>query len=273
MTTHEQNPRPTFLALVLRLIYIAGLLTVGFLVYQYLIRDVIDDNGRALVPIIGIWLFTAYIFLPRIHRWFSKIYLPNYFIGRVRTYDGLLGDPVNIAINGSRKQLISAMKSAGWTQADDLNWRTTILMTRSSILGKSYPQAPVSSLFLFNRKQDLAFQMEVDNNPRKRHHVRFWATPKQWWLPGGYSTDWLGAATYDRRVGLSGLTLQITHKIAENTDEERDFLVGTMKSAHPKAKVTIVQHFTRGYHDKNGGGDRIRTDGSLPFIDLTEVKK
>ena len=45
-------------------------------------------------------------------------------------------------------------------------------------------------------------------------------------LPGGYDVDWLAAGMYDRRVVVSLFTLQITHKIAEDTDVERDYIVG-----------------------------------------------
>lgn len=264
---HSVRPTPNKIALLMRFVYLGVLIFTIYTVYRLLIGEIVSGDRR-FTAILALWLISAYIFLPRIHRWFSRVYLPNYFIGRVRTYDGILGDPINIAVNGSKTSLISAMKKAGWVEADPLNKKSALLMIKASILRKSYPNAPVSSLFLFNKKQDLAFQKEVDNNPRKRHHVRFWSTPKNWWLPGGYEADWLGAATFDKSVGLSGFTLQITHKIAENTDEERDFVVSSVISANKNAKLRVIKHFTSGYHDRNGGGDRIRTDGSLPFINL-----
>ena len=263
----SQNSSPTVFAALLRFAYLTLLLCIFYVVYDRLLRRLFDGGG-IFVSLLGIWIVSAYLFLPRIHRWFSKIYVPNYYIGRVRTYDGLLGDPVNLAVNGGRQDLINAMQAAGWTRAEDLSLKSSLKMTKSSIFKQSYPQAPVSSLFLFGNKQDIAFQIEVDNNPHKRHHVRFWKTPKQWWLPGGYKADWLGAATYDRRVGFSTLTWQITHKIAENVDEERDFVLQTLRTAGQVQKITVVKHFTTGYHDKNGGGDRISTDGALPFVDL-----
>lgn len=42
----------------------------------------------------------AYPALPRLHRILTRIYVPDYFIGRTRTSDGLLGDPVNLALLG-----------------------------------------------------------------------------------------------------------------------------------------------------------------------------
>jgi hypothetical protein len=78
--------------------------------------------------------------------------------------------------------------------------------------------------------------------------------------------DLVGAATYDRRVGLSLFTLQITHKVARDTDLERDLIVAVMKEAG--AEVNVVRHFSTGYHSRNGGGDAIETDGDLPTITL-----
>lgn len=267
MSPRKKRSSPTVVLLLFRLGYLVALLLLFELLYSTAIRR-IKAGDAVIVSILVAWLVSAYVLIPRLHRWFSRIYLPDYFIGRVRTYDGLLGDPVNLAFNGTRTQMIDALQRAGWTLAEDLSLHSAIKMSYTSVFKKSYPQAPVSSLFLFGHKQDLAFQMEVDNNPRKRHHVRFWKTPKGWWLPGGYHADWLGAATYDRSVGLSTLTGQITHKIAENVDEERDFVVETVMKGNPSCSKVVVEHFTSGYHDKNGGGDRIYTDGALPFIDL-----
>jgi len=129
----------------------------------------------------------------------------------------------------------------------------------------------VSPLLLFGRQQDFAYQQEVDDNPGRRHHVRFWRCPPDWKLPGGYSVDWLAAGTYDRSVGFSLFTLQITHKIDERTDEERDHIVSSITAADAGASVAVIRDFSAGYHARNGGGDAIATDGDLPMVDLRAV--
>jgi len=111
----------------------------------------------------------------------------------------------------------------------------------------------------------------VDGSPGKRHHVRFWRCPPDWKLPGGRPVGWLAAGTYDRRVGLSLFTLQITHKIAPDTDVERDHIVRTVREAETAAKVSVIRDFSAGYHARNGGGDSIETDGDLPILDLRAV--
>ena len=215
------------------------------------------------------WAALAYLVLPRVHRILTRIYLPDYFIGRARTSDGLLGDPVNLALLGSEDQVHAAMRRAGWTRADDVDLASSRRIILSTLTRRSYEEAPVSPLFIFGRQQDFAYQQEVDGSPGKRHHVRFWRCPPGWVLPGGVRVDWLAAGTYDRSVGLSLFTLQITHKIAENTDDERDHILAALTQAVPEADVTVIRDFSTGYHARNGGGDTISTDGDLPVVDLS----
>jgi hypothetical protein len=217
------------------------------------------------------WVVLAYLVLPRLHRILTEIYVPDYFIGRARTSDGLLGDPINLALLGSEAQLDDAMREAGWTRADDVTARSSRRIITSTLLRRSYDEAPVSPLFLFGRQQDVAYQQEVKGNPAKRHHVRFWRCPDGWLLPGGHRVDWLAAGTFDRSVGFSLFTLQITHKIDANTDIERDHIVATLLHADADVEVSVIRDFSSGYHARNGGGDSIETDGDLPILDLTRV--
>lgn len=233
----------------------------------YLFRQLMD--GRAILyPSIGLWLLLAYITLPRLHRFLTRVYLPNYYIGRTRTGEGFLGDPVNLAFNGTEADIKAAMRAAGWVEADELNLASSLKMVKHSLLFKSYPNAPVSSLYLFSNKQDFAFQQEVGGTTSKRHHIRFWKCPDGWYVPGGYKAEWLAAGSYDRKVGFSLYTMQITHKIAESIDEERDFVIASLKDVPFSVSVETVEHYSSAYHDRNGGGDRIKTDGAMPFVTI-----
>ena len=217
------------------------------------------------------WAVLAYLALPRLHQVLTWLYVPDYFIGRTRTPDGLLGDPVNLAVKGDEEDIHEAMVSAGWVRADPITLRSSWRIVVSSLLRRSYPAAPVSNLLLFGRKQSFAYQKEVEGNPAQRHHIRFWYCPPGWVLPGGGRVDWLAAATYDRAVGLSALTLQVTHKIDADIDIERDFVVDDVRWANDAAELAIWPDFFTSYHDKNGGGDRVVTDGALHVLDLNEV--
>lgn len=217
------------------------------------------------------WGLLAYLVLPRLHRILTTIYVPDYFIGRARTSDGLLGDPVNLALLGEEEHVHEAMRSAGWTRADEITLASSWRIITSTITKRSYDEAPVSPLFLFGRQQDFAYQQEVQGNPAKRHHVRFWRCPDGWLLPGGHRVDWLAAGTFDRAVGFSLFTLQITHKIDADIDIERDFIVRSMTEADDRVSVSVIEDFSTGYHSRNGGGDTIRTDGDLPVVDVRSV--
>jgi LssY C-terminus len=247
----------------------AGLATIwlAYLVFREGIQP-----GWPMLLLVVFWVLLTYLLLPRLHRILTRLYVPGYFIGRARTSDGLLGDPVNLALLGHEAQVHAAMTRAGWTRADDLSLRSGMRILTSTLSRRSYHEAPVSPLHLFDRQQDFAYQQEVEGSPSKRHHVRFWRCPEGWMLPGGYSVDWLAAGTYDKSVGLSLFTLQVTHKIEEDTDIERDYIVETVIKGSPEVAVEVIENFSTGYHSRNGGGDLIITDGDLPIIDVGRVE-
>lgn len=217
------------------------------------------------------WVVLAYLVLPRLHRILTTIYVPDYFIGRTRTSDGLLGDPVNLAFRGTAEEIEAALQAAGWRRADPVTLASSWRIITSTLTKRSYDEAPVSPLFLFSRQQDFAYQQEVDGSPTQRHHVRFWKCPDGWLLPGGTRVEWLAAGTFDTAVGLSLFTLQVTHRIDADTDIERDHIIQTLVAAEPTIRIDVIKDFSSGYHARNGGGDTIRTDGDLPIVGVSGV--
>ncbi|MDO4919829.1 LssY C-terminal domain-containing protein [Kocuria sp.] len=249
-----------------------GVVMVLILVFAIVILRSVGSAWSLIGYSIVFWALMAYLALPRLHRTLTSIYVPSYFIGRTVTPDGLLGDPVNLAVNGSARQIHTAMQKAGWTLADPVTLGSSLGIVKSSLTRKSYPEAPVSPLLLFGRIQDFAYQQEVDGNAAQRHHIRFWRCPQDWPLPGGgHRVQWLAAGTYDRAVGLSLFTLQVTHKIDADIDVERDYVVDSVLHAVPEAEVAVIEDFSTGYHSRNGGGDAVRTDGDLPVLQLEHV--
>lgn len=257
--------------LIDRLFFLCGTAAAVWLAWA-LLDSTLTLSWWSLLALVVFWLVLAYLALPRINRILASIYVPDYFIGRTRTSDGLLGDPLNLAFRGSAEQVATAMHRAGWTLADPVTLRSSVRIVVSTLTKRSYPEAPVSPLLLFGRQQDAAYQKEVDGNPGQRHHVRFWRTPEGWPLPGGHRVDWLAGGTYDRRVGLSLFTLQVTHKIDADIDVERDFIVSSVTTAEPAVTVDPLRDFTTSYHARNGGGDAVHTDGTLPVLQLGAVQ-
>jgi hypothetical protein len=86
----------------------------------------------------------------------------------------------------------------------------------------------VSSLYLWGRKEDLAFEQPVGGDPARPHHMRFWRSAE---VDATGRPLWIGAETYDARVGFSHTTGQITHHIAPDVDAERDRLLQTLQQA------------------------------------------
>ncbi|WP_106505811.1 LssY C-terminal domain-containing protein [Brachybacterium timonense] len=262
------GPRIEIYGLLDTLFIIAGLVVSVWLAVLYLLE------GFSLTPVrllylVGFWLLLTYIALPRLHQLLTWIYLPDYFFGRTRTTEGVLSDPINLAFDGKEVDLHVAMRKAGWVLAEERTVGSAWGMVRATLMRDSYPSAPVSDLYLLGRRHDFTYQQEVGGTTAKRHHVRFWRVPKDFVLPGGYRADWLAAGTYDRAVGFSFFTLQFTHRIDENIDVERDYIIDTVRYADPDIDVEVIEDFSTSYLHRNGQGDRIRTDGDLPIVDVT----
>jgi hypothetical protein len=254
-----------------RIFFFLGAVAAGWMAYLTIHKIVVGGLHDWWLVLV-LWVLLAYLILPRVQTILAHIYVPDYFIGRTRINEGLLGDPVNIALLGSEDQVRAAMIAAGWQQADELGFRSGLRIVASTLSRRPYPTAPVSALYVFNRMQDFAFEQEVAGSPAQRHHVRFWATAPGWRLPGGTAVDWVAAGTFDRKVGISDFTLQVTHKVSDDTDVERDHVVDTLLSSNSSASRTVIDHFSSGYHSRNGGGDAIETDGNLPIVDLAKVR-
>jgi len=185
----------------------------------------------------------AYIILPRAVRMGLKILQRNHVPRFTVTGDGLLGDPVNLALVGTLEQLRAGFSASGWVEAEPLNIKTSWRMAQAFVLNRPYPTAPFSTLYLFGRGQDIGFQKAIGNSPRKRHHVRFWAqdvanaqanaNTLDFWLNADRPQDferalWVGAGTRDTGLSLTRLTFQVTHATDADTNAEREFIIGEL---------------------------------------------
>ncbi len=219
---------------------------------------------RAAVGVLALvllYLVVAYVLLPLVWVGYAHRHPAWENAPRItHTADDIPGDPLNVALVGSEAEVKKAMLAAGWHPADPLTLKSCLEIAEASVLKRTYEDAPVSNLFLFGRKQDLAFEQPVGDNPRKRHHVRFWKWDQL--SPEGLPV-WFGSATYDERVGLSHTTGQVTHHIAADIDSERDRLIQTLKEAGQLGGTYLVDGFQTTLSGRNGGGDPWHTDGDL----------
>ena len=177
------------------------------------------------------------------------------------TGQGIPGDPLNVGLIGAEEDVVLAMHAAGWSPADPITLASCMRIAASVVFKRPDPDAPVSGLFLFGRRQDLAFEKPVGGSARHRHHVRFW----KWDRGGGRAGRplWIGSATYDVSVGFSHRTGQVTHHIAPDIDAERHGLVQDLINAGWLDKIYQVTGVGATLVGRNGGGDRYYTDGEL----------
>jgi len=255
-----------------RLLVLAlGILTVWLIVYVF---RLVDRRLPSVVALIFSYALAAYIILPR------SVHLGLMILHRKRvpsftlTGDGMPGDPVNVVLIGTRDQLRAAFTAAGWTEADPLNLKSAWHMVRAFVLNSPYPTAPFSPLFLFGRKQDIGFQKCLDNSPRRRHHIRFWARhlshetdlgESSFWRttkapPGDAPALWVGAGTKDTGLSLTRLTFQITHATDKDTNVERDFIVAQLNECRV---ITEVVTYRAGERVVTKHVNRYITDGEV----------
>jgi len=207
------------------------------------------------------YLVIAYVVMPLAWRAYSERHpalddLP----GVTTTGIGIPGDPINVALVGSKAQLIRMMLEARWHPADALSLKSCLEIAEATVLKRAYDDAPVSSLYLWGRKEDLAFEQPVGDSPRRRHHVRFWRSPG---VDGEGRPLWAGSVTFDAGVGFSHTTGQVTHHIAADVDAERDRLFEQLRATSRLAAADAVDNFHRVRTGRNGGGDPWTTDGRL----------
>ncbi len=212
-----------------------------------------------IILLILYFLF-AYILLPTLWKHYEHNPQLEGYPKYTRNSIGKQGDPLNIALIASEDELINSFLLAGWMPADAISFSSSRKIIWGVLAKKSYPSAPVSNLFLFDRKQDIAFEKEENNNPSKRHHVRFWKTNI---LDKHQRPLWIGAATHDRSVGLSHFTGQITHHISPNIDDERDLIIQNLKEAQQLTSIYEVTGIGPTLREKNAGGDSYYSDGEI----------
>lgn len=235
------------------------------------------------------YVLAAYLLIPaliRLGRIFLRTnHLPLYCV----TPDGFASDPLNIGIIGTRSQIMRAMKAAGWYEADSLSWRTGLRTILSTLYGWDYPTAPMSSLYLFGRRQDLSFQIPItDGTAGSRHHVRFWATTFQedkhlsvqsisWHHRAAHVRNdrllWVGAASRDIGVTFIRHNAQLTHLVDPNTDSERELIVEQLQTANLASKHRTIK-LGEPYNLRNlrGWYRHLKTDGQMTIMEITARK-
>jgi hypothetical protein len=250
-----------------------------------------ESGGRVAIfaALLIIYCLMAYLVIPAMFRLYHFA-IDHDHIPLYATYgDGWASDPVNIAIvTKDINHLRKAMKDAGWYEADHHSLKNNLREAASILFNLPYPNAPVSTLYLFNRRHDIAFEIPTNGrmSARTRHHVRFWRLepPRHnlhdrghfefWseklkkWLHREREI-WIGASTEDfRPLDIRWRTGSLTHGVRHDADKERDFIVQSLEdSGYAKSVDTSdpgEQFKFRGQSFRT----IYTTDGSLKIVRL-----
>ena len=170
------------------------------------------------------------------------------------------GDPLNLVIVAKPDALRFALTSRGWHPAEK-NYAGSIRKTIASfVLGQKYTYSPVSPLYAFGRKQDLAMQ-KARNSIDQRNHLRLWLTP---WLVNGANV-WIGQISRDIGVHFTTKTpIFVTHKIDPDTDEARNYLIEDLLLSGQIVRFGYIEGLGKSSREQprfNLTGDPYYTDG------------
>jgi len=219
----------------------------------------VTGRRRWWIVLLGVliaYLLLAYVLLPAL--WSHHEHEPGLASPPMvtRTADGVPGDALNVGLVRSRDDVLRAMHAAGWYPADPITLRTSIeivgswRLTGHTMMRRSVP------LYHQGKKEQLAFEKPDGKSADRRHHVRFWQV-----LDKG--TDgrpvWLGSVTFDRGVGLSHDTGQVTHPIAPDIDAERDGLMRDLREAGMVQNFFQISGTGPTLFGRNGEGDPYST--------------
>ncbi len=231
-------------------------------------REWLSTLRYGLIVVLVGYLAVAYVILP-MGWWRYEKRHPALTNAPTLTHTklGIPGDPLNVGFVGSEEQLIKAFHAIGWTEAEKIDLKSSVGIAESTVLDRPDAVAPVSSLYLFGRKQDLAFELPVGESARQRHHVRLWRCEEK---DDQGRLFWIGSVTFDERVGLSHTTEEITHHISPDVDGERDGLLNSMLKARQIEAIEYVDDFQPKAQGKNGGGDPWKTDQRLGWGTLID---
>ena len=134
------------------------------------------------------------------------------------------GDPLNIVLVGEASQVLNALTRAGWSFTHRITPRTVLREAGAALAGEPYAVAPVSSLYVFGRRQDLAMQ-RARRSIAQRNHLRLWQAP----FRVEDRPVWIGQVSRDIGVKVTAQSPTLTtHVIDPEVDTTREYLLHSL---------------------------------------------
>ena len=184
---------------------------------------------------------------------------------RVNDQFNNLGDMVNFIIVGSEQQVQSALDAANWHPADTDNRKAVINAVLQTMDKKDYLAMPMSTLYLFGRKQDYGYEMaEPYAMVASRHHFRIWKAPFTW---NGQAV-WVGAGTHDIGFEKDQRNGNVTHKIDPAVDGERDNIGSSLQKSRKTKMLSYYLPPDPVQDARNATGGGYHSDGRILVVQL-----
>jgi hypothetical protein len=172
------------------------------------------------------------------------------------------GDPINLVFVGTTQEIERAFQQAGWTEPKKKNQQSIWKTATAVINDEGYGSAPVSDLYVYGRKEDLAFEKTLDTF-NKRHHLRLWQTAAH--APDGRPI-WLAAATHD--IGIDVHPGVISHATDPDLDDERAQVGADLVDGGNVQATELITPPNPLNKGMTATGGAWHTDGRLLAIDL-----
>jgi hypothetical protein len=179
------------------------------------------------------------------------------------------GDPANLIVIGGLDELLQAFTRARWDETELIDVTSSLKTARSFFFGSTYRHSPVSDLYLWGRRQDVAFQ-KARGTIRERNHLRLWLSPFR--VEG--REVWVGQVSRDIGVRFTTKTWNLTtHEIDPDIDDSRENLIGDLLQSRRVARITYlpgVGASTPKEPARNLMGDPYYTDGRRAVVVLSD---
>ena len=170
------------------------------------------------------------------------------------------GDPLNVVLVGSGEDTIAALVASGWGFTEAITADSVRRMVGAAIAEQSFLTAPVSSLYAFGRKQDIALQ-RGRSTISQRNHMRLWLAPFR--CEG--QPVWVGQVSRDIGVKMTRRSPTLTtHVIDPVVDESREYLFHSLLHRDAVERFAFVKGVGEASLEKprfNLTGDPYITDG------------
>lgn len=172
-------------------------------------------------------------------------------------------DLTNLMFIGSKQQIESAFKEAGWFAAAALGRASEMQTAQAIIQDSGYKEAPMSILTLDGRPPDMTFEKQ-NNTFAARHHIRIWNVGST--FEG--RPVFVAAATHDIKIYYSKTSRSITHGIDPNIDRERTKVTDDLLFTKQIGALSLVPRTNVPKGISNATGDQLQTDDKIAVLEF-----